>query len=230
VRELYVFCEGPTAQGFCKQVLRPHLFPAHEGQIHTIKIAQSRHHGVIHRGGIGTYATLRFDITSELKRRGSPDVGFTTMIDLYKSPRDFPGKKSHTLTPGDPRPYVEALERAFQADIADRRFVPYLQLFEYESLLFSDPDAFRIAFDDRDEAIEELKRIAALFPSIEHIDDGESTAPSKRIIGLLPEYDGLKPTAGPDIAEYIGIDAMRAACPHFGAWIARLEALRGGPE
>jgi hypothetical protein len=225
VRELYVFCEGQTEQGFCKQVLGPHLFPDHDGLVHTIRIAHSKHHRVIHRGGVGKYATLRRDISNELKRRPSTDVRFTTMIDLYKSPGDFPGKPDQLLDPNHPTSYVVALENAFREDMGDPRFVPYLQLFEYETLLFSDPEGFRFSFDDCDEAIDSLKEIVASVPSLEHIDDGEATAPSKRIIALLPGYLGLKTTAGPDIAEFIGIDVLRERCPHFGAWIARLETL-----
>jgi hypothetical protein len=65
------------------------------------------------------------------------------------------------------------------------------------------------------------------------VNDGENTAPSKRIIEVLPEteYAGLKATAGPDIAEYIGMATLRARCPHFSAWIGRLEsALHGCPS
>lgn len=225
MKALYVFCEGPTEQGFCNQVLRPQLFPGGEGQIHTLKIAHSRSHGVIHRGGIGKYATLRQDIKNTLKCRGERDVSFTTMIDLYKAPKDFPGKINNILDPNNPTPYVEVLEQAFSADINDIRFIPYLQLFEYETLLFADPEGFRIQFDNCDAAIDELKQIAASFPSIEHIDDGESTSPTKRIIALLPEYEGLKPAAGPEIALMIGLDVLRAKSPHFHAWVARFEVL-----
>ncbi|NLX56174.1 MAG: DUF4276 family protein [Planctomycetaceae bacterium] len=43
-------------------------------------------------------------------------------------------------------------------------------------------------------------------------------------------YEGLKPTAGPDIAKYIGLDVLRQRCPHFGDWIRRLESLDIGPQ
>lgn len=226
MKELVVFCEGETERGFCNQLLRPHLFPQHDGLFRTILIAHSKHHGQVSRGGVPAhYETLRRDIADELKGSRNKDASFTTMIDLYGLPKDFPGKKGRRRNPQNPAAYVEALEKAFEDDINDRRFVPYLQLHEYETLLFVEPDSFRIAFEDCDHEIDELKKIADSFQNIEHINDGPTTAPSKRIIELIPAYYGLKTSAGPDIAEYTGLPAIRAKCPHFDAWIKRLESI-----
>jgi len=226
VRELYVFCEGATEQGFCKQLLEPHLFPQYDGLIHPVKITHSKHHGRVSRGGVpGHYETMRREILNELKGRRERDVFFTTLIDLYGLPKNFPGKKTHRRDPNDPIPYVIALEKAFGENIKDPRFIPYLQLHEHDTILFAEPESFRIAFDDCDEAIEELKKIAGSFPTIEHIDDGHTTAPSKRIISLLPAYAGRKPIAGPEVAEYTGLAVIRSKCPHFDAWLSRLETL-----
>jgi hypothetical protein len=95
----------------------------------------------------------------------------------------------------------------------------------FETILFAKPESFRIAFHDCDHAIEELKKIAGSFPTIEHIDDGRTTAPSRRIISLIPAYKDRKTSAGPDIAEYTGLETIREKCPHFDAWLTRLEAL-----
>jgi hypothetical protein len=223
VRELYVFCEGQTEQGFCKQVLERHLLQF-DCFIRTILVAHSRRHRIVHRGGIGKYETLRSDIRNTIKsRKQNQGVYFTTMIDLYDLPGDFPGKADRVRNAQNPRPYCEAVEQAFGADIADDRFLPNLQLHEYETLLYSDPDAFAFSFDDCDRAIAGLKKIAAEFHDIERINDSELTAPSKRIIGLLDAYEGMKPTAGPDIAEYIGLAKLRDRCPHFSDWVDRLE-------
>jgi hypothetical protein len=168
---------------------------------------------------------MRRDITNELKRLKGPDIFFTTLIDLYGLTKDFPGRDRYARNPRDPVPYVQALEGAFGDDIADRRFIPYLQLHEYETLLFAEPESFRIAFEHCDDAIKELKKIAGSFLTIEHIDDSQTTAPSKRIINLIPAYEGRKPIAGPDIAEYTGLTVIRSKCPHFDAWLCRLETL-----
>lgn len=225
MKELYVFCEGPTEQGFCAQALHPHLFHPGEGLVHTIRTAHSKHHGIVSRGGIGKYSPLRRDILNTLKMHRRPRVFFTTMIDLYGLPKDFPGKADHTRDAVNPTPYVQALEGAFQSDIGDDRFIANLQLHEYETLLFADPDALAPWFDNCQSAVEEMKEIAARTVSIEHIDDGETTAPSKRIIKLLPAYLGRKATVGPQIAERIGMPLLREKCPHFDIWISKLEQL-----
>ena len=148
------------------------------------------------------------------------------MIDLYGLPTDFPGKLDRVRDPRNPRLYCDALERALGDDIGDDHFVPHLQLHEYETLLFSDPDAFAYSFDTCANAIVGLWQIVAEFhQDIERINDGEQTSPSKRIIELIKAYEGSKPTAGPDIAGYIGLPTLRQKCPHFSDWIRRLENL-----
>ena len=59
----------------------------------------------------------------------------------------------------------------------------------------------------------------------EEIDDGEQTAPSKRIIREVPLYAKLKPIAGPNITSAIGLPELRRACPHFDGWVRKLEQL-----
>jgi len=187
MKELYAFCEGPTEQGFCKQLLQPHLFPQHEGKIHPIKIAHSKSHGKETRGGVGSYQAMSRDIMNTLKRRSERNVFFTTMIDLYALPKDFPGKHALHRNPANPTPYVKALEEAFDKDVGDPRIIPYLQLHEYETMLFANPETFLREFDNCHHAIQQLKVIAENASSIESIDDGPTTAPSKRIIKLIPE-------------------------------------------
>lgn len=221
MKAIYVFCEGQTEQEFCNRILFPHLMTRGFLEPHTIRVAHSRRHGIVARGGLTRYLPLRNDIRNQLKGRAQSDVVFTTMIDLYALPGDFPGKQEMQRDPANPSPFVEALEQAFRSDINDPRFVPYIQLHEFETLLFADPDAFGLIGDHHERAIAELRRMVEAFPSIEHIDDGPDTAPSKRIKQLFPKYN--KALHGPEIAEYIGLEALRRTCPHFDTWIGQLE-------
>ena len=86
---------------------------------------------------------------------------------------------------------------------------------EFEGLLFSDPAKMASAFYVP--ALEsDLRRIRSDFATPEHINDDPQTAPSKRIVRLLPEYD--KVTAGNLAALSVGIEAIKRECQHFKQW------------
>jgi hypothetical protein len=87
-------------------------------------------------------------------------------------------------------------------------------------LLFSAPGSFSIEFPNNAEAIAELMDIREAAASPEHIDEGEDTAPSKRIARLLPGF--VKPVSGPIIVREIGLHRIRSECLHFNAWIEAL--------
>ena len=224
-KHLVVFCEGQTEQHFCEQVIQPHLFPFGDGTVYTLPVGEKDHHHLYGIGRRTKYDRVRKFICNTIKRREGKNVYFTTLFDLYALPTDFPGKDTNVRNSADPTPYVLALEEGFRQNIDYHRFIPYLQLHEYETMLFADLDAFRTSFENCEDAIQQLEAIAASVQSIEHIDDGRTTAPSKRIIEVIPEYDGRKSSAGPDIAAYIGIPAIRAKCPHVHSWLIQLENL-----
>lgn len=212
MRELIVACEGLTEQRFCRQVLEPHLLGHCQVLVGTRDVR-----------GITTYARLKTFVMEMIKSRKGRSVRFTSLLDLYALPGDFPGKSTAVRNAYDPWPYAAALERAFAEDIGDDRFIPHLQLHEYEAMLFADHNAIAEAFENcGKEVLAALKNIAA---HPERIDDGPSTSPSKRIIGQIPAYEGRKTSAGPDIAKKIGIPTIRAKCPHFDAWLSTLESL-----
>jgi hypothetical protein len=122
---------------------------------------------------------------------------------------------------------AEALEETFAKDIGDARFLPYIQLHEYEAYLFSDPAWFAYFYHHHEKQIAALKAIADAHVTPELIDDGQNSSPSKRIVGVLPDYEDAKPVIGPQVAELIGLNVIREKCPHFAAWLSRLEKLGG---
>lgn len=228
MKQLNIFCEGQTEQGFCSQVLQPHLFPNGEGIIHTLAVGAKDHHHLYGLGRRTKYEKIRKFIGNTIRQRQGDQVFFTTLFDLYALPTDFPGVEENVRNPANPTPYVEALEAAFGQNIGHHRFVPYLQLHEYETMLFADPNAFAVSFENCDNEIQQLKAVAAsMHDRLELIDDGKDSAPSKRIISVIPEYDGRKSTAGPDIAEYIGLTTIRRKCPHFRKWLRTIKGLLG---
>jgi hypothetical protein len=222
---LYLFGEGPTEQTFADTVLKPHLANSSVYLNPPILIAHAKKKGRVHRGGGRNYLPMRNDIIRLLAQEKRTDVFFTTMIDLYGIHKQIPGLSEAEKLRHLPNKRVEFLEQAFSADIGDHRFIPYIQLHEYEAYLFSDPSHFQFFYDHHAKEIAALQVIADAYESPELIDDGEQTAPSKRIIAEIPDFEDAKPVVGPQVAELIGLDQIRAKCPHFHSWLSRLEGL-----
>jgi hypothetical protein len=145
----------------------------------------------------------------------------TTIIDYYALPDDFPG---YAARPGGSDPYVKVkhLERCFAEDVGHAKFLPYFSLHEYEALVFTDPARCDWIFE-RPSVISVLKAIRDAHETPEHINDGATTAPSKRLMDAFPVYQ--KPVHGPLATGHIGLTALRAACLHFGEWLAAMERL-----
>ena len=57
----------------------------------------------------------------------------------------------------------------------------------------------------------------------EEINNDPATHPSARIERLIPSFK--KTSDGPTILHKTTLATVRAACPHFGEWLARLEGL-----
>jgi hypothetical protein len=217
---LYLFAEGQTEQTFADTVLKPHLATVGVYLHPPVLIAHAKKRGKVHRGGGRKYIPMRNDIRRFLKQERGGDVFFTTMIDLYAIPTDFPGLAEAERLRHLPQKRVESLEQAFAADSGDYRFIPHIQLHEFEAYLFADPECLKLHYPDSDKQTSALKAIADAHASPELIDDGPHTAPSKRITVFLPDYEDAKAAVGPQVAELIGLPTIRAKCPHFDAWLS----------
>ena len=135
----------------------------------------------------------------------------TSLVDFY----GFRGKGSESRTD------LEQVVRNRISQFDDRSVLPYVQLHEFEGLLFSDVEAFGRILPDT--PVAELKLIRSEFVTPEEINDHPDTAPSKRLKTLIPRYQ--KPHVGPVVALGIGLDKIRSECPRFDAWPRSLEAL-----
>ncbi len=223
---IFFVVEGQTEEKFVNRVLIPQLATISiQGQVRPV--LTSAKHDIEHRGGPGSYAQVKKDITLWMEENPSADAFFTTMFDLYKLPKGFPGRQA-ALRIDDPLTRVKSLEDSMSLDIHHPRFIPYIQLHEFEALLFSDPQKLDTEFIEHDSAIANLIRIASEFVSPELINDGDETAPSKRIIREIPEYKEMNKSAGPLVAEKIGLTTLRAKCGHFNEWLGKLEKLAPG--
>ena len=132
------------------------------------------------------------------------------------APDDWPGRAQANGMPFEQK--AEVVEKALALDVAavasgpQERFLPFVVMYEYEGLLFSDPNRFAEAIGRKD-LTAEFQAIRNRFSTPEEINDSPATAPSKRVESLIPQYQ--KPLMGTLAAQQVGLAAIRKACPHF---------------
>ncbi len=212
--------EGVTEQIFIKSVLAPQL--AQQGVMLTARLVGKPGH----KGGVGSYDRARRDILAVLRQDTA--VFCTTMFDYYGMPFGWPQRDLTPAAPFEKRAFL--VEEAILQDILQdmgsnfrpRRFIPYIQMHEFEALLFSDPDMLAQTMQQPEMAVT-LHNIEAQFESPEMINDHYETAPSKRLEKLFPTY--TKVLSGTLAAQRITLSLMRQKCPHFSGWLTKLEKL-----
>ncbi len=221
---LHITAEGQTEERFAKDTLVNHLSTFNVfADVRCVLTSKDKHKK--HRGGLISYQKARSDIQHWLKSDANKDARFTTMFDLYALPNDFPGFEEVSKK-RNPYEKIELLEIALFEDINDNRFIPYIQLHEFEALLFSKPSMLELEYFDHEKELKQLEKILTSFSNNpELINDKPETAPSKRIINLIPEYEGNKVNVGAVIASLIGIEHLRKSCAHFNEWLTKLENL-----
>jgi hypothetical protein len=220
---LYFYVEGQTEQEYVKRVLTPHLAGFGVQVMGAVLAESGRKHGLVFRGGGRRYQPMRRSLGNLLRQHKSADTRFTTMFDLYALHSGFPGWDEAEKQRHIPRERVLTLEKAFAADVGDLRFIPHIQLYEFETILLCDPSHFALVYEKADDGIAALRAAVIGAKSPELVNDGEATAPSKRIIAQFPQY--VKKTDGVDLAECVGLHTTRSLCPHFDRWLKTLESL-----
>jgi hypothetical protein len=220
VPRVYVVVEGQTEESFVKDVLAEVLSPR---QVYLIPIILG---SPGHKGGRTNHVRVKKDVLTLLKQDRSAYC--STMLDFNGLGSGFP---ESPLPPSlSSAEKVSRLEQAMKVEIGehvpdlrpDVRFLPYLQLHEFESLLFSDPTAFATGIGQAHLG-QAFQRVRDEFATPEDINDDPNHAPSKRVLHTCPTYE--KATDGTLAARAVGVERMRGECPHFGAWVERLEAL-----
>jgi hypothetical protein len=226
---LYFYVEGQTEQEYVKRVLTPHLARFGVQVMGAVLTASGRRRGIVSRGGGKNYQPMRNDLGRLLRQEGGVDVRFTTMFDLYALYSGFPGWDEAEKQKHIPRERVLTLEQAFAADVGDHRFIPHIQHYEFETILLCDPSHFALVYEKADDGIAALRAAVVEATSPELVNDGEATAPSKRIIAQFSQYDRQKTTVGVELAECVGLDMTRTLCAHFDRWLKMLESLDTPP-
>ena len=215
-RRVLLSAEGQTEETFVRDILAPRLL-AIDVEMKPVILATKRPaSGGKFRGGATTWAQIQRDLVMLLRDSGV--VAVTTMFDLYGLPREVPGVAASAGF--EPYERVSSIERALIERFEDPRFRPYIQLHEFEALVYAAPDIAAERSGDLTVATMMRKAVAG---GAELVNERPTTAPSKRIRKAWPGY--LKSTDGPAILADSGLDRLRSSCPHFGEWLTWLESL-----
>ncbi|GAI36844.1 unnamed protein product [marine sediment metagenome] len=224
---LLIHVEGQTEETFVNEVLATHLRGYGYTVVSARIVGNSRQRD--RRGGIRAWSTVKKDILTHLKE--DPMCLATTMVDYYGLPkissRAWPGRQAASELPFAQK--AATVEAALLEDICgelgesfDRsHFLPYVIMHEFEGMLFSDCERFGQGIG-RPDLVSQFQAVRDMFTNPEEINDSPITAPSKRVEVIVPGYE--KPLLGCVAVLTIGLEAIRAECPHFREWLERLEA------
>jgi hypothetical protein len=187
--------EGVTEERFIKRVLIPYFSDKS-----------------IYLTPVSLHGNVSVDrVKHELEKLAYSFDFITTFYDFYgfKNKHDGEGKQS-----------LEArITDGLRAKLKER-VLPYIQMYEFEGLLFSSPGAIASVLQNQsleswaDSILEQFGN------NPERVNDKPETAPSKR---LLKSSKYRKTIHGPDIAHRIGLDGLRSMCAGFDQWLSWME-------
>ncbi|TAG58365.1 MAG: DUF4276 family protein [Cytophagales bacterium] len=217
MKRIIIICEGQTEQSFCQNVLQPY-FNTKNIWLETPTIKKSG-------GGIVNWNSLKKQIITTLIQ--NPNIIVTTFIDYYGilERHNFPNwLESEKILDKNVR--IKSLENAILLDInpnLQHRFFPYIQLHEFECLLFCNPNVFTNNFDENEFLdFDYLLETFNSYSNPEMINNGDETSPSKRLSRILKnKYN--KVTFGSLLAEEIGLKLIMEKCPRFNEWVLKIE-------
>ena len=226
---LYVICEGQSENAFIREILIPYIGESTDWKVDlrptTIITSFNRASGRVYRGGVSNYPKVKSEIIKWMNNGNY----VTSMVDYYGLPDDFPGIQNVNENLDD-YDKVKMIEKALLDDIigdgenfSKDHFIPYIQLHEFEALMFADLSVLKKYYlsDEEQRAIDGLiTETSCLMP--EKIDNGIETAPSKRLKKTINYRKGSSVVYP---LKEIGIDRIREKCPHFDEWIELIKDL-----
>lgn len=211
MKRLFIIVEGQTEELFVEEVIRPYFWSLGLYDVTPVKIQTSKGF----KGGFVSYQHLR---KNALILLNETNTIVTTLVDFYRIPKSLPNYDS-CMRNKSATEKVECLEKSMSDDIGlQNRFFPYVQLHEFEALLFSSSIGFDVYFNS--DVTEAVHQVQLQFDNPEDINEGAETAPSKRLMRIISDYE--KVNHGNIIALQIGIHKIMEKCPRFKDWIEKL--------
>ncbi len=216
MKKITIICEGYSELAFCKDILEPHL-RNFQIQLYYELTDHSKD------GGITKWLNIKNQIIKIYEEDN--DMVISTFFDFYGMNKSLKFPKWAESVEVDNKPNkMEILEIGMFEDIDDAiKFIPYIQLHEYEALVFSDYNAFETLYDAQDANLVALKKICDNHINPEDINDIKITAPSNRLKNNIRRYNKI--SSGIELITIIGLETIRSKCPRFHNWIKNLEKI-----
>ena len=219
MKRIHCIVEGQTELAVFTNILAPYILSKTGSYI---SFSTLKYTG----GGIVNYSKLFVELRNHLRDK---EKILTTFFDYYGilESHQFPNYQEAKQKQSDPTKGVQLLEQGITDDLKSKgikvkNFIPYIQLHEFEALLFSSVEGFSLF--DNPSIVADVRSIVTRYENPENINDSPLTAPSKRIIAIF-EKQGLryeKIIDGNNIATKIGIETLMERCPRFRNWVQLL--------
>lgn len=224
MRRIVVVCEGETEEEFVRDLLAPNFY-----DLGLYLEPQMIETSPGHRGGALNYDRVKRHLRNTLCQISKPVV--TTLFDLYKLDKRFPGYEQ-AMKMSDLDQKLTLLKHELHTDIVataaclHERFIPYIQPYEFEALLFSDIRSLALVNPDwSTKSINRLVEIRTAAISPEHINDRPETKPAAHLERELNRPSYRKRRDGPIAAQKIGLSKIETECAFFAAWLAQIRKL-----
>jgi hypothetical protein len=216
-RRLHLLIEGQTELTVANELLIDHLYRIGWSTV-TVSVVRTQTSSITHRGGVSSWLKIHKEIKELLGQ--STLTALTTLFDFYGFPVDAPGMSDRPG--GSPTAQVE---HAIARIVADQRFIPHLVLHELESWVFAAAEELGDLRGEPDLA-KQLQADCAAAGGPELVNGDPTTAPSKRLMRYCPGYQ--KVIEGPLAIADLGVERLKGQCPHFAAWLDKLEDFAKG--
>lgn len=213
MKRLVIIAEGETEESFVNNILCP--FFCSKGIYNSIQCFKTKHS----HGGMSKYSYIKKDILNIIYEK---DVVVSMMIDFYRLPSDFPGFNDLKVTQTH-KEQANLLETRIKKDLEDSQnqlfdnFIPYIQLHEFEALVFASISGIDSLFERSEMDYNGLMNVIQQYPNPEDINNHPDTAPSVRLKKLISGYN--KVLHGIDIINTVGMAELLEKCPRFKTWI-----------
>lgn len=222
---IYIIVEGQSEEKFIKEILTPYFANKNIFLYAERVITGKDNFGKSCKGGGSSYLSYKNHLDKRIKEFDSQkNYYFSTMIDFYALPKDFPKLEESQNIQGRYE-QIAFLEKAFKDDIGFDNFIPYIQLHEFETLLFCDTNAIVECFFDMNtkKLFNTIQEDIKNYDNIEMINSSTHNAPSKRLDRYTDGvYCGSKVSSSFSILKNIDIEVIKQKCSHFNSWLEEI--------